>query len=120
MPTQLIYRYLGPSYALPCGVSSTGPVTISAGANDIQAIACLNFTNTAVAVAFQAVNNNNAPVGFQFPTQNNPSGVPCAILPPLMDFPMIVSVPRGGCTAFGVAQSTGTPVIQLSPVEVQS
>lgn len=112
-----IYRFSGQSFALACGTSVSGPVTVTGA--DTQTCAFINSTNTPVAVTTTVLNATAAPAGFVFPTNGVPSVAPCFILPPLMQMPISVVVPQGGFNVFGVGQ-TGTPVIQFTRCELQS
>lgn len=112
-----IYRFVDQSYALACGVSTSGPVTITG--TETQTMAFINSTNTPVAVTLTVLNATSAPAGFRFPANGAPSNVPCFILPQLMEMPMVVAVPAGGFNVWGIGQ-TGTPVIQLTRCELQS
>jgi hypothetical protein len=121
MPTQLLYRAIGQAYALTCGVSASAAVTVTnAPAQNIQAVALINSTSTPCAVTFNSLQNATVPAGFRFPTQNNPSVASCIILGSNMTQPIVAAVPAGGFNAFGIAQGTGNPVIQMFPVELQS
>lgn len=87
---------------------------------DTQTCAFINSTNTSVAVTTTVLNAQSAPAGFAFPVPGTPSAVPCFILPPLMQMPISVVVPQGGFNVFGIAQSSGSPVIQFTRCELQS
>lgn len=118
MASTPIYRFTGQAMAIACvGTAVSGPVTVTGNA---PTCAFWNFTNTAVAVTTTVLNATGAPTGFAFPVSGTPSGVPCVILPPLMDIPITVVVPPSGFNVFAVAQATGNPSVQFSPAEMQS
>ena len=118
MASTPIYRFVGQSYALSCGVTAAGPVTVT-GATDTNTCAFWNTNTTAVAVSITNVTAVAIPP-LTFPVPGAPSGAPSFILPPAMDIPTVVVVPSGGFNVFGVAQSTGAPAIQFVRCELQS
>ena len=119
MSTTLLYKSLGQSYALNCGVSTRGPVTI---VEQATAMALLNSGVTAALVTFTQFNYTGPPPAVGAPRDGTPSGaqIVSVMLPGNMNLPIYAAVPAGGCNMYGVSVSSGISVVYATPLEIQS
>lgn len=117
MSTTLLLKPIGQTYALQCGVSTSTPVAIIEQAT---CVSLLNLSNTAAAITFAPLRSSGAPPAMVFPRNGLPSAVISVMLPANMNFPVPTTCPAGGMNCYGIAISTGNPVIYITPCEIMS
>ncbi len=120
------YRFTGPTVALACGSTTAHtPVMVStaSGQNDLQNYAAfLNPSSTGAVCVILTNGQSSSGAVTAFPADGTPTSEKTFVLPPLMQFPMVVATPgsAGGFWCSGISNLVGTTTIFVTPCSSQS
>lgn len=113
MASTSILRPVGPTICLSVGATSHAAVPLLLGTNDqVNFASCLNTGSLPVAVNFSVAGNPSA-----FPVDGTPGNY---VLPPLMEFPLILSIPSGAVQVTAIGAGAGPTPIYVCPAGDQS
>lgn len=113
MASTSILRPVGNTICLSVVAVSHAAIPLTFATNDqVNFASCLNTGSLPVAIKFSV-----AGVAATFPAEGTPGDY---VLPPLMEFPLILSIPSGAVEVTAIGAGAGPTPIYVTPVGDQS